>query len=483
MTYEESLKALETDVVSTWDASCMPVLMEYLKVPNQSPNYDGAERTNGLTEKAMGLLVDWVKGSGVEGMKVELMEEEGRTPFLLCDIAASGETKNGAQTLLMYGHMDKQPPMDEQAPGWDEGLGPYSPVVRDGKLYGRGGADDGYAVFSALTSVRALQKQGLAHGHIVVLIEACEESGSMDLPHWIEKSRDTIGNVDLVVCLDSGTLDYETMYITQSLRGVCGGRLTVSLLKEGMHSGLGGGVVPDSFQIARRVLSRLEDEATGEVKCPECKCEIPPEVVEGFKYLDEKEQKLISTTVPTLPCVQVVEKESELALRNSWLPCVTVVGCDGMPSCSEAGNVLRRATSLQLSIRLPPIVDPEVANAAIKKLLTANPPNGAKITYEPEFSGPGWAAPKLQPWCQRLFEAGSRAGFGRPLAKMACGGSIPFMGMLGDMFPKAQFCITGILGPQSNAHGPNEFLHIDYTRKLTLALTRIIYGHSTEGRD
>ncbi|KAJ9455791.1 Cys-Gly metallodipeptidase DUG1 [Diplonema papillatum] len=478
--YDEKLPGIQSLVKATWDETIMPAMMKYLEVPNQSPNYDPEERKNGLTEQAMAVLVDWVKAQDVEGMEVHLMEEAGKTPFLLVDIKSTATSDS--KTLLMYGHMDKQPPMEDTAPGWMEGLGAYTPVVRDGKLYGRGGADDGYAVFAAITSVRALQKAGLPHGKIVVAIEACEESGSFDLPHWIEKSRGIIGDVDLVVCLDSGTLDYDTMYITTSLRGVCGGRLSVSLLKEGLHSGLGGGIVPDSFRVARMILSRLEDEATGDVKCAECHAEIPQDVKDSFKYLDSTEKKLISGPIATLDGIDLQAPESLLALRNAWMPCVTVVGADGLPSCASAGNVVRQTTALQLSVRLPPIVDPHAANMAVQKLLTANPPYNAKVTYEPEFSGPGWAAPPLQPWCKKLLETASRSAFSRPLARLSVGGSIPFMGMLGDMYPAAQFCITGILGPQSNAHGPNEFLHIDYTQRLIVGLTRVLFGHANESR-
>ena len=476
--YDEKLDVIQQDVYSTFDSSIIPTLVEYLKIDNQSPSYDPEERTNGKTEAAFKIFVDWVHAAGLEGADIRYMEEKGRTPFLIIDVKATEGF--AGDTLLMYGHMDKQPPMDDGAPGWAEGLGPYTPVIRDGKLYGRGGADDGYACLSAVTSVRALQKQGLPHGHVVIIVEACEESGSYDLPFYIEKCKETIGDVDLVVCLDSGTLDYTTMYVTTSLRGVCGGKLSVSLLSEGMHSGLGGGIVPDSFRVARMVLSRLEDPATGKILLKELHCDIPDQ---GFGYLDEKEEKLISTTAPTLPGVELGKKESELCLANTWEPCLTVTGADGLPSCAAAGNVLRKSTAFQLSVRLPPIVNPEAATEAIQALLTKDPPYGARVTFEPEFSGAGWAAPAMKRWSTKLFEAGSRSGYGLPLARMAVGGSIPFMGMLGDMYPKAQFCITGILGPQSNAHGPNEFLHIDYTKKLTVSLTRILWGHAAEKRE
>ena len=482
MSYEDKLGCIREHINAEFDSSIIPTLVEYLKIDNQSPSYDNEERTNGKTEKAFKILIDWVNAAGLEGAEVVHLEEEGRTPFLLIDVKPTKGYENG-KTALMYGHMDKQPPMDDIAPGWDEGLGPYKPVIRDGKLYGRGGADDGYAVFSSVASVRALQKHGLPHGHIVIIIEACEESGSYDLMHYIEKMKTRIGDVDLVICLDSGTLDYETMYATTALRGCSGGKLTVSLLKEGVHSGIGSGIIPDSFRVARMLLERIEDSATGVINVPEANCEIPAEVVKAMKYLDEEGKTLISSTMPVLPGVKFGASESELALRNTWKPTLTLTGMDGMPNCASAGNVLRKETSLALSFRFPPIVDPDLATQAIKKELTRDPPFGAKVTFDAEFSGPGWMAPKQTPWCTKLLNAASKAGYQRPLAVMAVGGSIPFMGMLGEMFPVAQFCITGILGPQSNAHGPNEFLHIEYTKNLTVGLTRLVMGHAVDPRD
>eukprot|EP01061_Rhynchopus_euleeides_P016339 TRINITY_DN27617_c0_g1_i1.p2 TRINITY_DN27617_c0_g1~~TRINITY_DN27617_c0_g1_i1.p2 ORF type:complete len:498 (+),score=227.86 TRINITY_DN27617_c0_g1_i1:43-1494(+) len=480
--FDEKSEAIRSALYAEWDASIQPALIEYLKIDNQSPSYDPEERTNGKTEKAMKVLIDWAQQAGLEGAEFVHLEEPNRTPFLLIDIKATEGYH--AKTHLMYGHMDKQPPMDDTAPGWDEGLGPYTPVIRDGKLYGRGGADDGYAIFGAVAAVRTLQKQGLPHGHVVIVIEACEESGSFDLMHYIEKIKDRIGDVDLVTCLDSGTLDYETMYLTTSLRGAAGGKLSVSLLTEGVHSGIASGILPDSFRVARILLDRIENTTTGEFLIPEIVGTIPDEVKEGLKYLDaDPEVKRISSSLPAHPSVQFGASESVLALRNTWMPTLTVTGADGMPSCSNAGNVLRKETSLFLSIRLPPTVNPVKATEALEKELTRDPPFGARVVFEPEFSGPGWAAPKLAPWTQRLFNAASKAGYARPIAVTGIGGSIPFMGMLGEMFPAAQFCVTGILGPKSNAHGPNEFLHIDYTKKLLVSLTRLVWGHAVEKRD
>src|SRR5882762_10533233 len=159
--------------------------------------------------------------------------------------------------------------------GWGEGLGPWTPVRRGNRLYGRGAGDDGYAAFAALTAIEALQAQGVRHSRCVVLIEASEESGSPDLPAYVEKLAERI-RPGLVVCLDSGCGDYEHLWATTSLRGVVSGTLKVEVLGEGVHSGAASGIVPSSFRLLRQVLDRLEDHRTGKILVEECHVEIPP---------------------------------------------------------------------------------------------------------------------------------------------------------------------------------------------------------------
>ncbi|KAH8607299.1 Peptidase family M20 M25 M40 Peptidase dimerization domain [Trypanosoma vivax] len=459
--------AVHKRIADVWDKSVIPTLSAYIEVPNQSPSYDAEWATNGLMEKAMSVLIEWVQKQEIRGLKHELIEEKGRTPFLIVEIEGSEACAN---TLLMYGHMDKQPPLLP----WDEGLHPYKPVYREGKLYGRGGADDGYAIFAALTAVEAVQKQGIPHGKVVVIIEACEESGSGDLGYYIDRCKTRIGNVDLLICLDSGAMNYDQLWLTTALRGVCGGVLTVETMSEGMHSGISGGVVPDTFRIARMLIERIEDMNTGEVKIPEAHCQIPEHIIKSLQVMNEipfKDQFAL------LPGVCTEEGDNaHLALKNFWKPCITVVGAN-LPPSETAGNVIRAKTTLRISLRVPPTVDAEKATSAMKKVLEANPPYNARVSFAPDVAGNGCATPELKPWLADALNKGSELAFGKPFASQGMGGSIPFIAMLLKMFPDAQFVITGVLGPKSNAHGPNEFLHVPCAKSVTTCVARMVADH------
>src|SRR5215813_182110 len=255
-------------VEHVWADSIIPSLKEYLTIPNQSPAYDPQWATNGYMDQATELIAEWIRAQQVPGLTLDIIRLEGRTPLLFIEIPG-----DSSETVLLYGHLDKQPPME----GWNEGLGPWKPVVRDGRLYGRGGADDGYAAFASLTAIKALQLQGIPHARCVIVIEADEESGSGDLPYYIDALQERIGSPSLVICLDSGCGNYDQLWVTTSLRGLANGTLTVSTLTEGVHSGAASGIVPSSFRILRQLLSRLESEQTGEILSPDFYVALPEE--------------------------------------------------------------------------------------------------------------------------------------------------------------------------------------------------------------
>ena len=206
--------ALTASVGRTWDASIVPQLVEYIRIPAKSPHFDPHWEEHGHIERVIRLAEAWTRQQPVRGTTVEIVRLPGRTPVLYFDVPGSGRS-----TVLLYGHLDKQPEMI----GWRDGLGPWQPVIADGKLYGRGGADDGYAVFASLAAIVALQAQGIAHSRCVGLIETCEESGSYDLPAYLDLLAPRMGAVDFVVGLDSGCGDYERLWATTSLRGLVGG--------------------------------------------------------------------------------------------------------------------------------------------------------------------------------------------------------------------------------------------------------------------
>ncbi len=456
-----------------WDNTICESLSEYIKVPNQSPLFDDQWASNGLQEKAIKIVMDWVTSQNIPNLAMRLVTAEGRTPVIFMEIPGTNGTD---ETILMYGHVDKQPPMLEG--GWIEGTGPYTPVIIDGKLYGRGGADDGYSTYASITALKAVQEQGLPHARIVVLIEACEESGSKGLKEHIEELKDEIGNPSLVICLDSGAGNYDQLWLTATLRGMMFGVLEVKVTSEGVHSGSGSGIIPSSFRIARDLLDRIEDSETGEVLVKELWVDIPEKHKEYAKKCAEALGNSIITDYPFLPGVKPVTSVLDEALLNkTWRPTVSYTGISGIPSIKEAGNVLRPSTSFGLSFRLPPTCDPIAAYAAVKAKLEANPPYGAHVTFNSDKYAAGWMAPPHQEWLDHAVDSASLGAYKKPAIIWGEGGSIPFMGMLGELFPETQFVITGVLGPKSNAHGPNEFMHIEMFKNVTVSMASIITDH------
>lgn len=466
---------LKSDLEKVWQESAVPTLVEYIKIPNKSPLYDPTWRESGHMSKAMELLRDWASKREISGMKMELIDDGERSPLLFIEIDSNSGSDD---TVLLYGHMDKQP----ESEGWRDGLGPWTPVIEGDKLYGRGGADDGYSIFAALLSIEALQAQNVPHARMVVMIEAGEESGSPDIPYYIENLEDRIGSPSLIVCLDSGAGDYEHLWLTNALRGFVMCNLHISLMTEGVHSGAGSGIVASSFRVLRQLLSRIEDENTGEILLESFKVDIPESVVSSAKQMAEAAGKeAIYEHFPMRGGVTpVTDNLSELVLNNTWRPTLCITGVDGMPALADAGNVLRDHTSVKLSLRLPPTADPEAAMAELKKVLTENPPYGAEIKIDDEEMANGFAAPSPDAWFENALSEASRLSFGAPYMQMGEGGSIPFMAMLLEKFPKAEFMVTGVLGPGSNAHGPNEFLHIPAAINVTTAVAHVLAAHANK---
>ncbi|HXU41277.1 MAG TPA: M20 family metallopeptidase [Burkholderiales bacterium] len=453
-----------------WDDAIVPAITEYIRIPAKSPHFDRDWQKHGHIEAALQLAVNWCKANPLRGMKLEVVRLENRTPVLFVEVP--GQTK---ETVLIYGHLDKQPEMT----GWHEGYGPWQPRMVEGKLYGRGGADDGYAVFCAFAALKALQDEGRPHARCVILIECCEESGSYDLPAYLEHLSGKIRKPDFVVGLDSGCGNYSQLWGTTSLRGLLNGVLTVEVLTEGVHSGDASGVVPTSFRIARELIDRVDNAATGVVKDRAFHAPIPRERKIQAKRAAAVLGKDIWRKFPFAGGTKPMHKDlAELVLNRTWRPFLAVTGADGLPSPASAGNVLRPRTQFVLSLRLPPTLDASAAGKRMKKLLEAKPPYGAKVGYEYGQAATGWHSPQLAPWLEKSVDDASRRHYGRPAMWMGEGGTIPFMAMLGVKFPQAQFLITGVLGPHSNAHGPNEFLHIPYAKKLTACVADILAAHA-----
>jgi acetylornithine deacetylase/succinyl-diaminopimelate desuccinylase-like protein len=459
-------------VHETWQQDILPTLKRYITIPNQSPAFDKQWREHGYMDQAVDLLAAWVTAQNVPDLRLEVRREAGRTPLLFIEVA--GDRPN---TVLLYGHLDKQPPMS----GWREGLDPWTPVLEDGKLFGRGAADDGYATFGAVTALKALKRASIPCARCVILIEACEESGSFDLPRHVSDLADRIGHPDLVICLDSGCGDYERLWVTTSLRGIVNGTLSVSTLTEGVHSGAASGIVPSTFRVLRMLLSRLENEQTGEIIPRKFHVDIPADRLEQARRGAEVLGDTIHSEYPFHATVRPVHENGlELLLNRTWRPQLEVIAADGFPPWEQAGNVLRPLTRVKLSLRLPPTADTSTSVNCLKRLFGESPPYGASVTFTCGQGSPGWNAPSFTPWLEAAINRASVEFFGKEACAIGEGGTIPFMAMLAEKFPQAQFMITGVLGPHSNAHGPNEFLHLATAERLTACVTRVLEAHGKQ---
>jgi len=463
-------------VTDRWDTTILPSLHDYIAIPNVSPAFDPDWERHGHMQAAVDLLGDWARQQDIEGLTVEVATLPGRTPLIVMEVPAHGPAPGDEEpdTVLLYGHLDKQPPMV----GWRDGMGPWTPVLDGDRLYGRGGADDGYSTFCALTAIEAVQRHGGAHRRCLVLIEASEESGSPDLEAHVDALGDRLGAVSLVVCLDSGCGTYDRLWTTTSLRGLAGFSLSVRMLDEGVHSGASG-IVPSTFRVIRQLLARLEDPDTGEVLLAEFNAEIPAERVAQADAAAAVLGDAIWQRFPFADGARPVEgTPAELLLNATWRPAVEIIGADGLPSIEDAGNVLRPVTALNVSVRLPPTCDAQAAMAAVTAAMTDDPPYGATVEVAGDWGATGWNAPPTAPWLATAVEQASQAAFGQPAAAMGEGGTIPFMAMLGERFPAAQFLVLGVLGPASNAHGPNEFLHVPMAKGLTAAVAHVLQDHA-----
>ena len=465
-----------------WDGEIVPALTDYIGVPAKSPMFDADWAAHGHIDRVVRDAAGWVERKKVAGLTLEVVRIEGRTPVIFFEVPA---TKAGSSdTVMFYGHLDKQPEFN----GWRADLGPWTPKLEDDKLYGRGGADDGYAIYAAITAILALDAQGLPRPRCVGLIETCEESGSGDLPAYIDALKARMGQVSLVVCLDSGAGNYDQLWLTTSLRGNITGTLKVEILTEGIHSGDASGLVPSSFRILRQVLDRLEDSKTGQLLPESFHCAVPASRLEQARVTaailgDEvwKRMPWVCGADGALSLPTTTDPVEGL-LNRTWRPTLSVTGVDGMPELRNAGNVLRPYTAFKLSLRLPPLVEGHEAAVRLKALLEDNAPYNAKVTFQPDgragaWGATGWNAPETAPWLDAALNAASQAHYGAPVGFIGQGGTIPLMGMLQKGFPQAQMMVCGVLGPKSNAHGPNEFLHVPYAKRLTAAVAQVIAAH------
>jgi len=458
-----------------FESSALPTLLQYATIPCLSPAFDASWEANGHIDTAINLLAEWVNSRNLDGAQVRIQRLPGRTPVLVLDVAA---TKEDLGTVVLYGHMDKQPPLGE----WSEGLNPYQPVRRGDRVYARGIADDGYATFAAVLAIEELQERCASHARIILLIEASEESGSPDLEAHLDELADALGRVDLMICLDSGALTYDRLWITTSLRGLVNVEITVQVLEQGQHSGSASGVVPSSFRILRQLIDRVEDPVSGEILLSALHAIIPAEHLAAAYQVANEFGDVAGTPMPIVGGLDLMgSNNAERLLNRTWRPSLSITGMAGIPTPGEAGNVLRPFTTAVLSLRLPPTVSSSTAATALRQVLTTNVPSNARVGVE--ISGAdGWLTPKPHEWLSDAISLASQEFFGNPVGHTGEGGSIPFLASLGRRYPDVQFVATGVLGPHSNAHGIDEMLDLPTTVKVTNCIVAVIVAHATDKR-
>lgn len=467
--------ALESRIASIWNEKAQPALEAFVTRKALSPGFDAAWKQNGVLRQ----VCDEAAAFGhslFPSAEFEVVEDEGKSPSLIFSVPATGAfVATPEKTAFFYGHLDKQP----EATGWSEGRGPWKPVVENGKLYGRGCADDGYSIYAALTAIRALEDEGIDHPRCTGFLETREESGSDDVEYYIGKHRARFGDPALVSVLDSSAGNYEQLWLTSTLRGALFGNLRVRVLENGMHSGSAGGVVPSSFDVIRILLDRISDPRTGDFKLKTFTPEIPSyrqeqvkatsETLKGFLY--EFHWAKGADGHPVKPMRRGV---FEAMLAQNWKPSLSVTGAEGLPPIPQAGNTQRAETDLHLSLRLPPSASPAAALAELTETLTENVPFNAAVSFTEASALPGWEAPQEADWFEKACDESSLAMWGKPALRIGEGGSIPILSYFEAQFPHAQFAVTGVLGPGSNAHAGDESLDIAYTKKFIVCVASLV---------
>ena len=450
-----------------WEKSILPSLSDFIEIKALSPLFEPKWAELGELDATIAMFCEWLDQQGIEGMSYETHRIGDLSPVLLVTIDGTGPGE-----VIFYSHLDKQPSKPEL---WSEGLNPLKAVRRDPWLYGRGSVDDGYGGYLCATAVRLLQEQGVPHPRCTFLIETCEESGSFDLPPYLDALSEEMGNPDMVVVLDSGGPDYEHVWMTEALRGLVSGTLSVKVSHEGIHSGNSGGSIPSSFRIIRILLDRVEDSSTGKVLIPEMHVEIDKQVEEKATALAEVVGNSIWEQFPTVDSLQrVAGSTEEMIVSMNWEPTLSIIGADGIPPVQGAGNVLRTNTDLKLSFRIPPGVDSEKVIEIAKSILEEDPPFGAEVSFTPDSCADGFHAPPMEGKVREAIHEASVSLTGLPPLATWTGGTIPFMAMMQQKYPDAMFLCTGTSGPGNIAHGPDEKLHIPSSKRLTVVLSSTI---------
>lgn len=482
---------LLTTIDKFWKSSIKSDFEQFVRIESITPQYvmgSTAEKLKGICE-ALNLAMDWVnkqsdlnatltagipQGSPCAANQAhETVETDAAhlTPILLIQIP--GTAPEGSGSVLMYGHWDKQAIADVKA--WNEPkgsmkTGPFQPNIANGRLYGRGTADDGYALFFSIAAIQALRANGIPYPTVNFILDFDEEGGSVNLERYLEKFSFKIGTPDLCITLDSGAGDYNRIWNTTTERGIVTGTLTVKVLTDSVHSGDGSGIIPNPQRIMRHLLSRLEDPVTGKILPSEFQVEVPatyladvfsqatnivPSTIKGFPWFG------YATTAASNPV--------ELILNRIWRAGLAVTGVDGLPSTAAANNVVVGSVSYQLSLRLPPPLRIDEVQRQLKDLFEKDPPYGATVTYDYEGApaANGWMSPPQPRWLSEAIDQASQVLFQQPSAPLGDGGTQPVLAILKEKFKETLFFASGVAGPGNNEHAANENLNIKYAEQLS----------------
>ena len=461
--------ATDRNIDEKWDDWYVKGLSDFIRVPNLSPNYDAEFLTNGKIEEAMELVDNYINQLQIEGLSKKVFQPEGSCPLVVYVVEPThGSEKN----VMLYGHLDKQPWMD----GWAEGLAPTEPVIRGEYLYGRGGADDGYAPFSCMLAIKNLQLQGVKLPRCALVLETEEESGSANLLTLLDLAKDFIGRPDFCFCMDSGAFNYDQLWCTSSLRGINIVDLKVDFGKSGYHSGEVGGIIPETFRIVRELLNRVDDPTTGRVH-DDFQVQIPQWAQDEARFMADLSGATMHNKYDYHEGCQPMDADNlpEMYLNNTWRANLSITGAAGLPDTSIAGNVVRASTQVRLSLRLPPSANPVETEAKLIQKLTTNVPYNAKVEAVGGHTGQGWCMKDMEPWLNgAIKKAGSDFFDGRDTGTYGMGGSIPFLAELDKMYPSTFILALGLIGPKANAHAPNECINLTFAKKLTKALSHLI---------
>ena len=461
-------KILHETISKIFNTTTLPNLMNFIRIPNTSPEFDPDWDKNNLLLKASKLIITFIKTLQLKNTEITLLKDENHTPFILTETKSSKEKEKN--TILFYAHIDKQPNCE----GWDKGKSATNPIIENGRLYGRGSIDDGYAIYSILTAIKYCQDNNLFTNRIICIFECSEESSSDDLNYYFDKLIPFFGNdISLFCCVDLTCLDYKKMWIVNCIRGVMDFDVKIYTLNNDIYSNFTKGVFPDNFMIFRKLCDLLRNEK-GEFLIPELIISEDKIPKDRKKELEEASKEIGIDFIKVLPLYNNTKPMKDdiykLLLNNIWKVSMIIKGIDGIPDKKYEGNILSKGLKARIQMRIPPLLNGKKAFEAIKKKFIENTPFNSKVEVEMIGIDDGWNDKNFSERSKNVFNYVSKIGFGNDVGFKFDGGSVPFIQYFENKYPKSQIANLGIRGYECNEHGPNESIDLDACKKFIAAL-------------